>query len=88
MAYGHLKGDSVDPDNPEKLLVDRIIDTVCGCFVGVQTDEGIQLQIIKVIQNINKISGGRYYRLISSILDTYVVSITSQYTFMLVLAIT
>ena len=54
MAYGHLKGDSADPDNPEKRLVDRIIDTVCGCFVGVQTDEGIQLQIIKVIQNINK----------------------------------
>ncbi len=40
--------DSVDPDNPEKRLVDRMINTVCECFIGVNTDEGIQLQIIKV----------------------------------------
>ena len=38
----------MDSDNSDKLLIDRIIDTVCGCFVGVQTDEGVQLQIIKV----------------------------------------
>ena len=48
MAYGHLRGDSVDPDNPDKRLIDKIIDTICGCFVGVQTEEGVQLQIINV----------------------------------------
>ena len=48
MAYGLLKGNTVDADNSDKQLIDRIIDTVCGCFVGVHTDEGVQLQIIKV----------------------------------------
>ena len=48
IAYGQLRGLQRDPDNPDKLLIDRIIDTVCGCFIGVQTDEGVQLQIIKV----------------------------------------
>lgn len=48
IAYGQLRGLQKDPDNPDKLLIDRIIDTVCGCFIGVQTDEGVQLQIIKV----------------------------------------
>ena len=43
-----------DPDNPEKQLIDRIIDTICGCFIGVQTDEGVQLQIIKVPFRVNK----------------------------------
>ena len=48
MAYGQLRGLQKDTDNPDKKLIDRIIDTVCGCFIGVQTDEGVQLQIIKV----------------------------------------
>lgn len=48
MAYGQLRGVQKDPDNPDKRLIDRIIDTICGCFIGVQTDEGVQLQIIKV----------------------------------------
>ena len=48
MAYGQLRGVQKDADNPDKRLIDRIIDTVCGCFIGVQTDEGVQLQIIKV----------------------------------------
>ena len=48
VAYGQLTGSSMDAENPEKKLIDRIIETVCGCFVGVQTDEGVQLQIIKV----------------------------------------
>ncbi len=48
IAYGQLQGTGPDPDNPEKRLIDRIIDSICGCFVGVHTDEGVQLQIIKV----------------------------------------
>ena len=48
VAYGHLRGDSPENDNPEKKLIDHIIETVCNCFIGVQTDEGVQLQIIKV----------------------------------------
>uniref|UniRef100_A0A1X7VGU5 SEC7 domain-containing protein n=1 Tax=Amphimedon queenslandica TaxID=400682 RepID=A0A1X7VGU5_AMPQE len=52
VAYGLLKGNSVDADNSDKQLIDRIIDTVCGCFVGVHTDEGVQLQIIKALLTI------------------------------------
>ena len=48
MAYGQLRGMGKDPDNPDKKLIDRVIDTICSCFIGVQTDEGVQLQIIKV----------------------------------------
>lgn len=48
MAYGQLRGAEKDPNNTDKYLIDHIIDTICGCFIGVQTDEGVQLQIIKV----------------------------------------
>jgi brefeldin A-inhibited guanine nucleotide-exchange protein len=29
-------------------LIDRVIDTICDCFVGENTDDKVQLQIIKV----------------------------------------
>uniref|UniRef100_UPI00358E014C brefeldin A-inhibited guanine nucleotide-exchange protein 1-like n=1 Tax=Myxine glutinosa TaxID=7769 RepID=UPI00358E014C len=34
---------------PGKRLIDRIVETICGCFQGPQTDEGVQLQIIKAL---------------------------------------
>ena len=48
IAYGHLTGSAPDTTAPGKRLIDRIVDTICGCFTGPQTDEGVQLQIIKV----------------------------------------
>ena len=48
IAYGHLVGNSADSLHPGQRLIDRVIETVCSCFVGPQTDEGVQLQIIKV----------------------------------------
>ena len=48
IANGAMRGDQPDPDNPDKRLIDRIINLICGCFIGVQTDEGVELQIIKV----------------------------------------
>lgn len=48
IAYGHLTGNAPDSTAPGKKLIDRIIETICGCFQGPQTDEGVQLQIIKV----------------------------------------
>ncbi|XP_062506854.1 brefeldin A-inhibited guanine nucleotide-exchange protein 1-like isoform X3 [Corticium candelabrum] len=47
MAYGHLIGNTPDPTQPGRLIIDRIIDMVCSCFSGVQTDDSVQLQIIK-----------------------------------------
>uniref|UniRef100_A0A8C7HFD9 ARF guanine nucleotide exchange factor 1 n=1 Tax=Oncorhynchus kisutch TaxID=8019 RepID=A0A8C7HFD9_ONCKI len=48
-AYGHLTGSAPDSTAPGKKLIDRIIETICGCFQGPQTDEGVQLQIIKAL---------------------------------------
>jgi len=41
-------GNSEDAIHPGKRLIDRVVETVCACFIGTQTDEGVQLQIIKV----------------------------------------
>ena len=49
LAYGHLTGNSIDPKNPARLLIDTIVETICSCFSGPSTDEGIQLQIIKAL---------------------------------------
>lgn len=56
IAYGHLTGNIPDSTNPGKYLIDRIVETICGCFSGPQTDEGVQLQIIKVIRFISHIN--------------------------------
>uniref|UniRef100_A0A915I2T7 SEC7 domain-containing protein n=1 Tax=Romanomermis culicivorax TaxID=13658 RepID=A0A915I2T7_ROMCU len=52
IAYGHLTGKAVDTASPGKFLIDRIVETICGCFTGPLTDETIQLQIIKAILTI------------------------------------
>lgn len=49
IAYGHLTGHLPDPMEPGKLLIDRIVETICGCFQGPTTDDGVQLQIIKAL---------------------------------------
>ncbi|RWS30440.1 brefeldin A-inhibited guanine nucleotide-exchange protein 1-like protein [Leptotrombidium deliense] len=49
VAYGHLTGNSIDPRNDGKLLIDTIVETICSCFHGPSTDDGIQLQIIKAL---------------------------------------
>lgn len=49
IAYGHLTGNVPDSTEPSKLLIVRIVETICACFTGPQTDEGVQLQIIKAL---------------------------------------
>ncbi|XP_072399618.1 brefeldin A-inhibited guanine nucleotide-exchange protein 1 isoform X2 [Diabrotica undecimpunctata] len=49
IAYGHLTANIPDSTTPGKLLIDRIVETICNCFTGPQTDEGVQLQIIKAL---------------------------------------
>lgn len=46
IAYGHLTANVPDSTTPGKLLIDRIVETICACFTGPQTDEGVQLQVI------------------------------------------
>ncbi|XP_053393840.1 brefeldin A-inhibited guanine nucleotide-exchange protein 1-like isoform X3 [Mercenaria mercenaria] len=52
IAYGHMTGNTPDSTTPNKRLIDRIVETICGCFHGPQTDEGVQLQIIKALLTI------------------------------------
>ena len=49
IAYGHLIGDCPYSSNPDRLLIDRIVETICLPFQGPTTDDAIQLQIIKAI---------------------------------------
>uniref|UniRef100_A0A914Q7K8 Uncharacterized protein n=1 Tax=Panagrolaimus davidi TaxID=227884 RepID=A0A914Q7K8_9BILA len=49
IAYGHLIGDSPDSANPDRLLIDRIVEAICFPFQGPHTDDIVQLQIIKAI---------------------------------------
>ncbi|XP_044734838.1 brefeldin A-inhibited guanine nucleotide-exchange protein 1 isoform X2 [Chrysoperla carnea] len=49
IAYGHLTGNVPDSTCPGRLLINRIVETICACFTGPNTDEGVQLQIIKAL---------------------------------------
>ncbi|VDK79873.1 unnamed protein product [Litomosoides sigmodontis] len=49
IAYGHLVGHGIDVANPDRLLIDRIVEAICSPFYGPNTDEGVQLQILKAI---------------------------------------
>uniref|UniRef100_A0A4W5NT75 ARF guanine nucleotide exchange factor 2 n=1 Tax=Hucho hucho TaxID=62062 RepID=A0A4W5NT75_9TELE len=49
IAYGHITGNASDSSAPGKRLIDRLLETICSCFQGPQTDEGVQLQIIKAL---------------------------------------
>ncbi|XP_037121927.1 brefeldin A-inhibited guanine nucleotide-exchange protein 2 isoform X2 [Syngnathus acus] len=49
IAYGHITGNAPDGRTPGKRLIDRLVETICNCFQGPQTDEGVQLQIIKAL---------------------------------------
>ncbi|XP_021948829.1 brefeldin A-inhibited guanine nucleotide-exchange protein 2 isoform X3 [Folsomia candida] len=49
LAHGHLTGNYPSAANPNKRLIDFIVETICSCFTGVETDEGVELQIIKAL---------------------------------------
>ncbi|XP_077265720.1 brefeldin A-inhibited guanine nucleotide-exchange protein 1-like isoform X3 [Temnothorax americanus] len=49
ITYNHLTGNVPDSTKPNKLLIVRMVETICGCFTGPQTDESVQLQIIKAL---------------------------------------
>lgn len=51
VAVGAINGSSTPgtPSDQPQLLIDRIVSTICNCFLGPQTDEGVQLQIIKAL---------------------------------------
>lgn len=53
IAYGHLTGSERDGRREEgQLLVDSIVEAICNCFNGPNTDTGVELQIIKALLTI------------------------------------
>lgn len=48
LAYGLLKGDVAPPDQPDKLVIDQVVETICECFAGESTPDNVSLQIVKV----------------------------------------
>ncbi|XP_050735041.1 brefeldin A-inhibited guanine nucleotide-exchange protein 1-like isoform X2 [Eriocheir sinensis] len=49
IAYGHLTGNSADVNNPNRRLIDHIVETICNCFNGPSTDKDVEIQIIKAL---------------------------------------
>lgn len=50
VAYGYLQGTCLDPYEQTKgLLIDTIVESVCNCYHGPGTTDGVQLQIIKAL---------------------------------------
>lgn len=53
IAYGHFTGNNIDSRSEEKkLLIDTIVNSICNCFNGPNTDDEVQLQIIKALLTI------------------------------------
>ncbi|KAF7488125.1 Brefeldin A-inhibited guanine nucleotide-exchange protein 1 [Sarcoptes scabiei] len=53
IAYGHFTGNQIDSRSEEKkLLIDTMVNSICNCFVGPNTDDEVQLQIIKALLTI------------------------------------
>ena len=46
MAYGLIRGAAIDETNPNRKLIDNVIETIGACFDF--PDDNVQLQIIKV----------------------------------------
>ncbi|KAH7646405.1 brefeldin a-inhibited guanine nucleotide-exchange protein 1-like [Dermatophagoides farinae] len=53
IAYGHFTGNRIDSRSEEKkLLIDTMVTCICNCFIGPNTDDEVQLQIIKALLTI------------------------------------
>lgn len=44
-----MTGKGADTSNPERRLIDRIVEAICSSFNGQGTDEAVILQILKAI---------------------------------------
>ena len=53
IVYAIMVGNIPDSNSPDQPLINRVINATCQCFTGVNTDEHVQLQIIKVSKQAN-----------------------------------
>ncbi|CAL2032486.1 unnamed protein product [Caenorhabditis brenneri] len=49
IAYGYLTGKGVDPSNPEKKLIDRIVETICVPSIDHGTNDKVLLHSSKAV---------------------------------------
>merc|ERR1719342_775617 len=80
IAYGHLRGSQPSLSNPDKRLIDLVVDTICGCFSGPQTDEGVQLQVLKALLTIltSQVVSVHESSLLSSVRTCYNIYLASK----------
>ncbi len=52
VAYGHIRYDFVSKPNDDRHFDDHLVEVVADCFAGQQTDEGVQLQVLKALLTI------------------------------------
>ena len=50
--HTNVPGNQPSVSNPEKRQIDVVVDTICNCFNGPQTDECVELQILKALLTI------------------------------------
>ncbi|THD26854.1 Brefeldin A-inhibited guanine nucleotide-exchange protein 1 [Fasciola hepatica] len=48
IAYGHVPNDAVGSSGKVR-LIEQLVTTICSCFQGVHTDDGVQLQVLKAL---------------------------------------
>ncbi|KAI6178099.1 hypothetical protein M3Y98_00464500 [Aphelenchoides besseyi] len=48
-AIGHFIGDTPDPTNPERKIIDRVIEAIFTAFHGPNTDETVERNMIKCV---------------------------------------
>ncbi|KAF7260159.1 hypothetical protein EG68_02413 [Paragonimus skrjabini miyazakii] len=48
IAYGHVPNEAVGATGKVR-IIEQVVTTICSCFQGVQTDDGVQLQVLKAL---------------------------------------
>ncbi|TGZ75528.1 hypothetical protein CRM22_000299 [Opisthorchis felineus] len=48
IAYGHVPNEAMGSTGKVR-IIEQIVTTICSCFQGVHTDDGIQLQVLKAL---------------------------------------
>lgn len=67
ITYNYL-GD-MENEVAQTQVMEKVVDSICDCFIGEETDEKVQLQLVKV--RYSSASSFRFYLTLSSLLDLF-----------------
>ncbi|PAA89773.1 hypothetical protein BOX15_Mlig000993g4 [Macrostomum lignano] len=81
IAYGHIPNKTV-ADGSGKKLIEQITELITSCFHGPETDEGVQLQVIKVLLTVMtaqdvEVHEGYVLKIVRTCCNIYLVSKSS-----------